>query len=403
MSEIAIIQSRKSKLKSEALQGNKSAQTALNLANDPDKFLSTIQIGITLIGIITGVYSGDALSVYLSPVFESLGMSASLAKPLSTVLIVVIVTYLTIVFGELIPKRIGLSASEKTAKIVSPFMKFLSIIASPFVWILSKSTGLFFKLLRIDSGESKITEEEIKSIIQEGTDEGEVQEIEQDIVERVFSLGDREVESIMTHRSEIVWIDVNMDKEKIREKIEENLYEVYPVSDGELDNILGVILLKDLFVKINDEDFKIREYIRKVPFFHENMEVYTALENMREEQVHCALIYDEFGSIQGIVTFKDILEALVGILPDKHEEPDIVQRSENEWFVDGQMSFYDFLDFFELEDLYADNDYNTISGLILDELQHLPETGEKLEWGIFKFEIIDMDGARIDKILVSRK
>ena len=402
MSEIAIISSRKSKLKLEAQQGNKSAKTALDLAEEPDRFLSTIQIGITLIGILTGVYSGDALAGHFAPVLEKLGMSAGVAYTVAKVTIVIVVTYLTLILGELVPKRIGMSSSEKVAKIIARPMNILSKIASPFVWILSKSTALLVKLFRIKSSENKVTEEEIKSIIQEGTEDGEIQTIEQDIVERVFTLGDRKLDSIMTYRNDIVWIDINMSIEEIKQLICNNLYETYPVAENSLDNVLGIVHLKDLFCKIDQPGFKIKDAVCAPVFFHENMDVYKALEQMKQKQAHHALVFDEYGNLQGVVTFRDILEALVGEIPDGTEESSIVQREDGSWLIDAQSSFYDFLEYFDMEELYSENDFNTLSGLILDELEHIPVTGEKIEWGPFVFEVVDMDGARIDKILVAR-
>lgn len=403
MSEIAVVSVRKSKLKLEALQGSKSAKTALELSEEPDRFLSTVQIGITLIGILTGMYSGDVLAGQVSPLFVRMGLSSTVAYNLSKVIIVVVVTYLTLIVGELVPKRLGMSASEKIAKIVAPVMNLLSKVTYPLVWLLARSTALVVRLLGIKSGDNKVTEEEIKSIIQEGAEDGEVQEIEQDIVGRVFTLGDRKVESIMTHRNDIVWIDVDMTIPEIKEVIGRNMFESYPVADKSLDAIVGIVGLKDLFCGIDNPDFDLRNMTVPAVCFPESMDVYRAFEQMKEKHVKQAFVFDEFGNIQGIITFMDILEALVGEIPDVADEPKIVQRKDNSWFVDGQCSFYDFLDYFELENLYAENDYNTISGLLLELFEHVPTTGEKVEWGPFFIEVVDMDGARIDKILVEKK
>lgn len=403
MSEIAVISARKSSLKSESNKGSKSAKAALKLADQPDSFLSTVQVGITLIGILTGLYSGDVLAGDFTVLLKAWGVSDVYAYSVSQVVIVVIVTYLTIIFGELVPKRIGLSASEKIAKIIAYPMKYLSIVASPFVWILSKSTSLVFNILRIREGGSKVTEEEIKTILREGKEDGAVLEVEQDIVERVFNLGDRNLESIMTHRADIVWIDTDMNNEEILELIRNNPYDKYPVGTKDLDHVKGIMYLKELFGNVNKEDFDICNFIRPVQFFYENMEVYNALEEMKNSQVQYALVCDEFGTVKGIVTLKDILEALVGTILEPHEEPDLIVRKDGSYLVDGQWSFYDFLDYFEKEDLYTQYEYNTISGLILDLLGHIPTPGEEVEWNDFLFEIMDMDGVRIDKVLVTKK
>lgn len=402
MSEIALISARKSSLNNDVRHGSAAARVALKLANDPDKFLSTIQIGITLIGILTGIYSGDVLAADFAKVLTNIGIPAAYSPLLAQILIVILVTYLTIIFGELVPKRIGMSASTRAAKLLARPMYWLSVIASPFVWTLAKSTSLIFNLLRINTDDEKVTEEEIKSMIDEGTENGEVQEVEQDIVDRVFSLGDRSIDTIMTYRSDIVSIDIDMNNRQIYDIVCQHLYQVYPVTQGNtLDNIIGVVYLKDLFGKLDSCAFNLRDVIRPAQYFHENMDVYKVLEQIRQHNIKYALICDEFGSLQGIISMKDILEALVGALPSDSEEPDIIPRKDGSWLIDGQCSFYDFLSHFEMEDLYPDYNYNTLSGLILQQLGHIPRTGETLQWGEFTLEIADMDGARIDKVLVS--
>lgn len=400
MSEIAIISARKSRLSTNAKLGNTKAAAALKLANEPDKFLSTIQIGITLVGIVTGIYSGEVLAKDLAMLLNKWGITGPYVFHFSQIFIVLFVTYLTLIFGELVPKRIGLSISERIAQIVARPMHLLSLIATPFVWALSKSTSIVVKAMHLNTRENKITEDEIKAIIQEGTRDGVVDKVEQDIVERVFSLGDRNLESIMTHHSDIVWIDTRMSPEQTYIFIQEHPFDVYPVAHKDLDNILGIVYLKDLFGKMEKEGFKMENILRTCNYFPQNMGVYNALEQMKANHVQYALICDEFGSIQGIVTLTDILEALVGNIPDIHEEPDIIERADGVWLIDGQCPFYNFLTYFDKEYLYTQNDYNTISGLILDLLQHIPRTGEKIEWKDFSFEIVDMDGARIDKVLV---
>lgn len=403
MSEVSLISARKSSIAADAKKGSKTAKTALKLIEEPNKFLSTVQIGITLIGILTGLFSGAALSDDLSAIFQGWGMRASLAFPLAQGSLVVVVTLISIIFGELFPKRIGMSASEKIAKAVSGPMIFLSWITLPFVWILSKSTEGLVKLFGVKESDAKVTEEEIKSMIAEGAEDGEVQEVEQDIVGRVFSLGDRKIESIMTSRNDIVWLDKDMTNEEINETVKENLYEVYPVGEESLDDIIGVVFLKDLFGKLEDPKFNISQILTPAQYFHENMDVYKVLEQMQEKQVGYGLICDEFGVLQGIVTHKDILEGLVGSISDQEDEPDIIARKAGGWLVDGQCPFYDFLSHFDKEEMdSSDNDFNTVGGLILEKLEHIPQTGETITWNEFTFEVIDMDGARIDKVLVTK-
>ena len=403
MSEIALVSARKARLELEAKRGNKFAQTALKLAGEPDRFLSTIQIGITLIGILTGLYSGEAFAYNLAEVVRHVPVLEPYALGLSKTAIVIIVTYLTLIMGELVPKRIGMGYAERVSMLVAKPMYLLSKLASPFVWLLSKSTALTIKITGIKANEeNKVTEEEIKAIVKEGFDGGEVQEVEQDIVERVFNLGDRNVGSIMTHRSDLVWLDVTDSIEKIREKVQENLYNIYPVASEKFDNIKGVVYLNDLFGRIDEPDFSLEDVIRPAQYLPENQSVYNALEQFKQARVKYGIVTDEFGGIQGIVTLKDIMEGLIGQVPEMGEEAEITQRADGTWLVDGQYNFYDFLEYFDMEDLYAEHDYNTLSGLILEILERVPKTGETLSWLTFQFEIVDMDGARIDKVLVSK-
>lgn len=404
MSEIALISVRKSHLSNEARNGNKSAQIALKLANEPNNFLSTVQIGITIIGILTGIYSGNVLAADFSATLSGWGVSAAYAHTAAQTIIVVLVTYLTLVFGELLPKRIGMSVAEKTAKIVARPMYLLSVVATPFVWILSKSTSGLFNLLGLKQQQSKVTEQEIKSMIRESTKDGEIQPVEQDIVGRVFMLGDLKVNSLMTHRVETVFLDVNMTSDQVSEVLEHNLYELYPVANNNLDSLLGIVTLKKLVLTLNKPRFNLADIVDPATFIHENMSVYKALEKMRQDRISQVLVCDEFGSFEGIISLRDILEGLVGSMDDLHTDPDIIKRRDADgWLVDGQCSFYDFLLHFDMDHLYADNSYNTVGGLILERLEHIPQSGEVVEWNGFKLEVVDMDGARIDKILVTSK
>ena len=402
MSEVALISARKSRLSSDAKKGSKSAKVALKLANDTDRFLSTVQIGITLIGILTGIYSGNRIAADLTETMISWGVSVTYASALAQGIIVVVVTYLTIIFGELVPKRIGLSVAEKAAKVVARPMRVLASIALPFVWLLSKSTEIIFNLLGIKETDNKVTEEEIKSIIEEGTEEGEVQPVEKDIMQRVFLLGDLKVSSIMTHKSDIVWLDMDMTADEVRAVVNENLFEFYPIADGDLDHVKGIVNLKDLVVHLSNPDFKLASLIHEATYFHESMNVYKVLEQMKMQKISRALVCDEFGICTGIITLRDILEGLVGNVDDPEEEPDIIKRVNKEgWLVDGQCSLYDFLCYFNRSDLFEASEYHTLGGLLLKELQHIPTSGETLQWNGFTFEVVDMDGARIDKVLVT--
>ena len=385
MSEVAMISARKSRLSTDAKKGSKAAQKALDLSGNPDRFLSTVQIGITLIGILTGIYSGNKIATDLTDFMLSCGVSSAYAAVLAQGTIVVVVTYLTIIFGELVPKRIGLSVAEAVAKLMARPMNVLAMIASPFVWLLSKSTELIFNLLGIKG------------------EEGAVEPVEQNIMQRVFMLGDLKIGSIMTHKSDVVWLDTAMSAREIQEVLKRDLYESYPVADGDLDHVKGMIWLKDLVMKLSDEDFKVGDLAREAVYFHEGMSIYKVLEQMKVRKISRALICDEFGDFVGMVTLKDIFEGLVGSMDNEEDEPEIIKRADNGgWLVDGQCSLYDLLCYFDCGDLYEASGYHTLAGLILDRLQRIPRSGEKLEWNSFVFEIMDMDGARIDKVLVTR-
>ena len=404
LAEMALVSSRKVRLENESKRGDKRSKKALELSGNPDTFLSTIQIGITVIGILTGFFSGSSISEQLTAQLEKIPWLYKYASSASVVIIVVLVTYLSLVLGELLPKRIALSNPEKYAKIVSGPMSFISRLNAPIVYLLSLSTKGLMKLFGISSNTTgKVTEEEIKAILQEGTEEGQIQEVEHDIVERVFNLNDRDVDTLMTHRNDMIWLDVEDSMDEIRKAIEKRVHSVYPVASEQLDELLGVVYLKEFFTTYQSPEFNLRTYIRPAQFIPETMNGYDVLEHFRKTQQIFALVTDEFGSIQGIVTLNDLTEALVGNImePEEHEEQ-IVEREDGTWLVDGQYSFYDFLAYFDLEDLYQEHDYNTLSGLILDILEHIPKTAEKLTWRDFEMEIVDMDAARIDKVLVKR-
>ncbi|WP_300367927.1 hemolysin family protein [Brachyspira sp.] len=402
MSEIAVISARKSSLMKDGKDGNKGAKIALALADSPDKFLSTIQIGITLIGILTGIYSGDTVAKELSTLLLKINVPEIYAPIISQVLVVALVTYLTLIFGELVPKRVGMLMPERIAKVVAAPMTILAKIAAPFVWVLSNSALLVSRILGIKDDKIPITEEEIKSMIEEGRQGGEVKEIEQDIIERAFFLGDRKIESIMTHRNDIVFLDINMSNDEIKKIISNNSFSAYPVVDNNLDNILGVVRVTDIFDKLNTSKSKIEKFVKKANYFHNNMEVYLVLEEMKKNKTKIGLISDEFGNIDGMVTQSDIFAALVGSISNGKDSKDIKKRKNGGWFVDGQCPMYDFLEYFEIEDENASNHYNTISGLILELLQHVPSEGEAVEWKGLNVEIVDMDGARIDKVIVNK-
>lgn len=402
MSEIALVSARKARLEAQANKGNKAAKDALDLANNPDTFLSTVQIGITLIGIFTGIYSGEKLTDDFTAFLGQFPMLAPYSKGLATTLIVIVVTYFSLILGELVPKRLGMSRPEAIAKRMAKPMRVLSIVTYPFIWLLSKSSTIFVRLFRIKASDNQVTEEEIKAIISEGTEHGAIEEAEQEIIERVFHLGDRNITSLMTHRSDIIWFDLEDTEARIREKIIADPHSIYPICDSEIDNIKGMVSIKDLYVA---NDFtKFKELMKPALFVPENNTAYQVMEKFKESKQHSCFIVDEYGSVQGMITLNDILEAIVGDLPETDiEDYDIVEREDGSFLVDAQIPFYNFLNRFHKTEWLTDEDqeYDTLAGCILHELERIPQTGDKLEWRDFTFEIMDMDGHRIDKVLVT--
>ena len=404
MSEIALISARKNRLESAAKKGNKSAKMALELANSPNEFLSTVQIGITLIGILTGIYSGDKITMDAQNFVSSFALLKPYAPTIAVGIVVVCLTFFSLVLGELLPKRIGLNHPEAIAKAVAIPMKYVSIATTPFIWLLTQSTDFLLNLLQIKpTADGKVTEEEIKAIIKEGTEGGEVQEIEQDIVERVFHIGDRKINSLMTHRKSVVLLRKNASKIEIKEAVLQELHGVYPVYDKNYDDIVGVVSLKNIFDKIDHDFFNIGDILTEPPFMMEYTTAYKALEVFKKTDVHYALVTDEYGVFQGIITLNDILEALVGDASVFNKEEFILEeRADGTWLIDGHYSLHDFLTYFELDDLINDYEVTTLSGLIMTELAHIPKEGEKLIWQKMELEVIDMDGAKIDKVLVKQ-
>ena len=400
MSEIALISARKAHLAQEAKRGSRSARTALRLAGQPEKFLSTIQIGITAIGILTGLYSGSVLADDFAQVLRSWGVPAGYAHGAAQATIVVGVTYLTLIFGELVPKRIGMSVAERAAKFVARPMNLLSAAASPFVWVLAKSTSAVFRLFGFRADESRVTEAEIKLLVEEGTKDGEVQQVEQQIVERVFLLGDLKVRSLMTHRTEAVALSLDAPRDAVRETIRNRPYGLYPVVGRTLDDVRGVALLKDLFFELERGDFRLERIVLPAFYVYEHTSVYQALASMKERRASYALICDEFGSFQGIVTLKDILEGLVGAIENPHDAPDIVAHPNGQgWLVDGQCPLHEFLSYFDREELYpTSGGTRTVGGLLIDRLGRLPECGERVVWHDFTLTVVGTDGVRIDQI-----
>ena len=400
LSETALISSKKSRLEGSANKGDKKAKAALDLKEKPDMFLSTTQIYITLIAILTGVYSGENFSKYLEPSIAKIPLLAPYSSPVATAIIVIIVTFLSILFGELVPKKISIMKPEKIAKLVARPIKILSQISYPLVWLLSNLNLSIFKLFNILPGtENQVTEEEIKAMINEGSEMGAIEEEEKEIIERVFHLGDRNITSLMTHRTDIVWFELHESRDSIKEKIKESQHSIYPVCDKNIDDIEGSIYVKDLYLK---PDAPLNSLIRKTLFIPENNSAYQVLEKVKNTKIHHAFIIDEYGSLQGMITVKDILKAIVGEMPEEEDdEYEITERRDGTYLIDGQIQFYDFLTKFNKTVWIneGENEFDTLAGFILHELKRIPSVGDNFDWRGFDLEIVDMDGQRIDKVI----
>jgi len=405
MSELSLVSSRKFKLENFKKQGKSGAKAALELSENPTKLLSTVQIGITLIGVMLGVYGGENLTDDLDAFIQTIPFLAPYSKTLAVGLVVLLITYLSIVLGELFPKRVGMTFPESIALIVSKPMMMLSRLTSPFVWLLTVSNDFLLWLFGIKrTSDSKISEEELKALIKESAEGGEIMDIEQDIVERVFELGDRRINTLLTHRSELVFFDVMDTEEIVRQKISEEKHSAYPLcKDGDLDDIVGIVLVKDLFDARLQEGFDLKKIAKTPLFLNESMFAYQALELFKAQRLHYGLVIDEYGVTVGIVTMDDVVDALVGDSTELDQnEYQIVQRDEDSWLVDGQYSIIDFEKYFDLEISYKNKSFTTLAGLILSKSAYIPNVGDSVTVQNLKLEVVDKDGQRIDKVLVSR-
>lgn len=406
MNEIALVSSRKFKLEAAARKGNSNARKALQLANNPNTFLSTVQIGITLIGILTGIFSGDTITVSLRQSVEKIDMLRPYANTVAVTVVVIAVTFLSIVFGELLPKRIGLMFPERIAAFFAKPMTLISIITKPFIWLLTTTNDLFLSLFGLKGQKDGIvSEEEIRAIVQESAEGGAIDEIEQSIVQRVFALGDRRVSELMTHRGDLIWFDLTDDLKTIKRKAGAEKHSVYVVCRGQnLDDLAGIVSVKDIFPdELSNETFLLSHYLKSPLIVHETTPAYKVLEQFKMKKIHYALVMDEYGILLGMVTMDDVLDALLGDSTEyNQEEYAIMQRDDNSWLADGQFPFFEFLHYFGIAEEEIPGSYNTIGGLFLDLAGHIPLASEKVKWRNFVFEVMDMDGPRIDKLLITR-
>lgn len=411
MSEIAIVSARRIRLQQMAEEGDLGARAALALAEHPTRFLSTVQIGITLIGILSGAFGEAAITQRLIPVFQDIPLLSHYAKPLATGCMVITITYFSLIIGEIVPKRIGMHSPEKIARLMAPLMRALAWITKPLVSLLSWSTDLVLRLLgKHQHEESPITEEEIRVLVAEGTVAGVFDKSEQDMIENVLRLEDWQLSQIMTPRADVVTIDLDDDPAEQRAALANARHSFLPVCRGGFAEVMGVVAMHDLLAQhLRGEAFDITALLREPVFVPLSISPLSLLETFKARREHLALAVDEYGTVQGLVTLQDVMEPLVGELEASDEslseDPDIVQRADGSWLLDGSLPMERFRLLFpdetdELEE--GGRDYQTLAGFVLFHRGHVPETGETFEWNGLQIEVVDMDRRRIDKLLVKR-
>jgi putative hemolysin len=403
MSEAALIASRKVKLQQMVNEGDKAAAVALELLKKPNTFLSTIQVGITLIGVLSGAVGGATIAEALAISMANVPYIGIYSESISFALVVLVITILSIWLGELVPKRLGINTPERIAKFVAGPMNLISKIFSPLIRLMSNATELVLSLFGVKhTDEPPITEEELQVLIDQGTQAGVFEESEQDMVEGVFSLGDTRVYSVMTPRTEFVWLDVNGTTDEILEKVANCTYSRFPVRQDSLESIIGIVKSRDLLVTaLSKKEINLKELVKPAIFIPETMLASRALEILKEKNTELLLVVDEFGGVQGLLTINDILEEIVGEM--EGEEPQATQRQDGSWLLDGMIEVDEFKEIFNLNELPHEDEYETLSGFVMTSLGRLPQTADHFEWHNLRFEVMDMDGRRVDKVLVTSK
>ena len=403
MSELAIISSRNARLQTRADEGHLGANVALQLSNNPNRFLSTVQIGITLIGIIAGAFSGATLSDPIANSLDTIAFLSPYSGTLSFIIVVVITTYIALIFGELVPKRIAMQNPEAVSMIVARPMRRLSQLTYPFVWLLSQSTDFILRLIGIGGKTaSAVTEEEIQLLLSEGIQHGVFDKSEEEMVEGVFRLDDLWVEALMTPRTEIIWLDINDSQEQLYKTIVDNSSSRFPVADGTIDEIKGIIDEGDVLRHfLSGKKFDLKTLIKEPLIVPKTMLATNVLERFREHETKLAVVIGEFGGVEGIVTLQDIIETVIGEV----DEPDIVQRADGSWLVDGTIPPLEFRASLNINELLPEEDeniYHTLAGFLIAYSDSFPQLSDIVEWNEYRFEVVDMDGRRIDKILVTK-
>jgi len=407
MSELAIVSARKVRLEQWAKEGNAKARAALRLISSPNNFLSTTQIGITLIGILSGALGGTTVAKSLKEILDTIAILKPYSESLSFSIVVGIITYLSLVVGELVPKRLAMSNAEQIACNVAPPMRFLANIGTPIVYLLSASTEALLSMLGIQANEeAQVTEEEIKVMIAQGAESGMFEEAEQDMVERVFRLGDRPIKALMTPRTEIDWIDIDSPFEETQREVLESGHSRFPVARENLDDCVGIVDIREfLNASIHGVPIDLLKVSSPPLYVAETASALSVLEQFKQSGDRVAMVTDEYGGVEGMVTLTDLLEAIVGDLPssDRQGDPDAIQREDGSWLIDGMISSDRLKEILEVEDLpyEEERNYHTLGGLMMTYLRHIPMVGEHFTWERIRFEVVDMDGNRVDKVLVN--
>ncbi|KKC34669.1 hemolysin family protein [Devosia psychrophila] len=404
MSELAVVSARPARLRNMAEQGNKGAATAIRLAEDPGKFLSSVQIGITLVGILSGAFSGATLGLRLTNWLESVGVTDNIADVLGVGVVVVLITYVSLILGELVPKQIALRDAEGVAARVAPAMKLIAAVGSPIVWVLDVSGKLVLRLLgQAGESEERVTEEEVKTIIEEATTAGVFERDEHSMISGVMRLADRSARGLMTPRLDVDVVDLSDDGDEIRRTILSTHRSRLLVQDGDADSIIGVVAIKDIIsVFANGQPLDVRKFVQPVPVVMEHADALDVVRAIRNSTVHMALVVDEYGHFEGIVTSGDILEVITGVFQEETgDDPALVKREDGSYLVAGWMPVDEFGDKLKIA-IPRDSKYETVAGYVLSIINRLPNVGETFEHNGWKFEVVDLDGRRIDKVLMTK-
>lgn len=406
MCEIALVSSRKSKLEQSAKQGSNGAKIALNLLKEPEKFLSTVQIGITLVGIVAGAYGGEAFTKDLQPYIEKILWLKSYAEEVAFALIVAIITYFSLIIGELVPKSIALNNPEEITITFAPLMRGLAIVTYPFVWFLSVSTKLFLKVFMIkDRNEPPVTEDELKYMIETGSQHGIIEKQESEIMHSVFKFGDRKADNVMTQRRDISWININHSKEEILANIFQSGYTKFPVCDESLDKIIGVVSIRDILMYANDgSNFDLKAHLIEPIFIPRTTPALKILDTFGKKKVHVGFVVNEYGGTEGLITLHDLVENLIGDFPEVGDNDDvqIIKREDGSLLIDGELKIEELKKEIQVDKLPNESSYATLAGFIIYQLHVIPKTGDRFIYKGWKFEVIDMDGNRIDKVLIAK-